>query len=168
MNDTYESVITKWTVATVKAIKAEAIRLCSGPLLKVQSGTLINSFFTRVWDRGHQGLVGNRAPHAAMWEFKGLKPGIQKAPKDHPFKIIKRGVYSPRSSKGVVYRQTIKVSGKYARPVAPLWTATRNEVLGPNGQRRREELGYGIGWVVVTRWLRMLQQRGYTLSIRVQ
>lgn len=165
---TYSEVITKWMVETVKAIKDEAIRLCSGPLLKISSGSLVNSFYTRVWDRGHRGLVGNSAPHAMLWEYKGLGAKVKKAPHDKPFKIVKRGVFtSPRSQKGVIFRMTIKPSGRYARPVAPLWTATRNAVLGVEGQRRRADLGYGIGWVIVTRWIRSLQQRGYNVTVRV-
>ena len=164
---TYTEVIRKWTTETVAAIKTEAIRLCSGPILKVSSGGLIGSFFTMVSADGHMGWVWNTSPYMATHEYKGLG-GKKTAPKGKPFKIEKRGVYSPRSQKGVIYRTVINPKkGKFSRPVAPMWNATKNAVRGPAGERRRQDLGYGIGWVIVTRWIRMMHQRGTNVTVRV-
>ena len=166
--NTFTDVITHWMVLTVAAIKAEAIRLCSGPLLHVASSTLINSFYSYISPDGHNGLVWNTAPHMALWEYKGLGTKVLHAPKGKPFVIVKRGVYnSPRATMGVIFRETIRPSGKYSKPLAPMWTATRNTVLGPAGEQRRQDLGYGIGWVIVMRYIRMLEQKGYAVTIRV-
>lgn len=167
-SDTFSGQITKWMIPTLAAIKAEAIRLCSGPLLHIGTGTLVNSFYTKMWADGHMGQVWNTAPYFALWEFTGLGTKVKKAPEGHPFVIVKRGVFtSPRAQKGVIYRQTIKPKGKYAKPLAPLWTATKTAVRGPEGQKRREDLGYGIGLVIVFRYIRMLEQSGANVTVRV-
>jgi hypothetical protein len=166
-NDTYTDQIRKWMVPTVKAIHNECIRLCSGPLLKIASGQLVNSFYTYISPDFHNALIWNTSPHMYIWEFIGLGNGVKKAPKGHAFQIIKRGALSQRSQKGIIYRQTIKVSGRYSKPVRPMSIATRNVVLGPDGEQRRQDLGFGIGWVITMRFIRMLEQKGVNVQVRV-
>jgi len=161
---TYIKIFTVWMHSTTLAIQTEAIRLVSGPLLKISSGTLVNSFYKRVLDNGHLGIVGNRAPHAHLWEWEGLG-GPKKAPKGKPFKIIKRGALGARSQKGVIYRNYIKPSGRYARPVAFLWTATKNEMTGTRGRKKFVKLGYDVAYAIVLRYTSMLQRRGVNFTI---
>ena len=163
---TYSQVFTKWMDSTTLAIMNEARRLVNGPLLKVASGSLLNSFYRRILQNGHLGIVGNRAKHAYLWEYEGLG-GPKKAPKGRPFKIVKRGVLSPRSQKGVIYRNYIKPKSKYKKPVEFLWTATKNEMTGRKGVRKLQDLGYGVGWAISIRYVQMLKRTYSNLTIRV-
>lgn len=162
---TFNKIFKVWMHSAVLAVKTEAIRLVSGPLLKRDSGTLVKSFFTRVLLDGHLGLIGNSAPHAAMWEFEGLG-GPKKAPKGKPFIIVKRGAYSPRSQKGVVYRTTIKPKSKFQKPVKFLRIATENEMTGQRGRVKYTKLGRDVGYAIVSRYATMLERRyGQVLTI---
>jgi hypothetical protein len=163
---TYSTIFRIWMNLATLAVMQEAKRLVSGPLLKVGTGTLLNSFYREVKNEGHLGIVGNNAPHAQLWEFQGLG-GPKTAPKGHAFKIVKRGVFSPRGQKGVIYRRTIRPSGKYARPVAFLWTATKNEFSGTKGEEKLTRLGTDVAYALASRYARMLELKGANVTIRM-
>jgi hypothetical protein len=163
---TFNKIFTLWMESATLAVKTEAIRLVNGPLLHRDSGTLANSFFRKVFDNGHLGLVWNTAPHAYLWEFKGL--GMpRKAPKGHPFEIIKRGALSPRSQKGIIFRTTIKPKSKYQKPVRFMRAALVREMTGTRGRVKYTKLGRDVGYAIVSRYATLLERKyGQVLTIR--
>ena len=155
---TYNQIFAAWMEDAVHDIKAEAVRLVSGPLLKVSSGQLVNSFHTRVLQNGHLGVVWNDAPHAATWEFQGVDyKGAAKANK--PTQIIKRGALGNRSDMGIKWRTMNYKRTKNKKPVHFLWTATRNEMTGNRGRGRYATLGYEVGYLIARRYVDMLKQK---------
>ena len=155
----YVAIFQEWMEDSVQDIKKEAVRLVSGPLLKVASGLLIRSFHTRVWDNGHLGSVWNDAPYAYTWEATGIQYKLNAKSNNKPVAIVKRGALGNRSQIGVKFRTLNYKKTKNKRPVHFLWTATKNEMTGSRGQRRFETLGYEVGYAVARRYVNMLQRR---------
>jgi hypothetical protein len=151
-------IYTAWMQDVVDDIKKEAIRLCSGPLLKTSSGTLVASFFTAVEDGGRDGFVWNTAPYADIWENQGLHY-MQMGRKRQVIKIVKRGAISGRSSFGTIYRSLNYNKTRDKKPVHFLWIATRNEMLGTRGQQRYDNLGVEVAYMVARRYVDQLQRQ---------
>lgn len=155
----FNDIFLGWMWDAVTDIKKEAIRLVSGPLLKVSSGTLVNSFYADVRENGHLGLVGNTAPYAYTWEEEGIDYKTNIAKNKKVIKIVKRGALGNRSQMGVIYRTLNYNKTKNKRPVHFLWTAVRTEMAGNRGRQRYETLGYEVGYAIARRYVNMLQRK---------
>lgn len=155
----FNAIFEEWMQDAVKDIKKEAIRLVSGPLLHVDSGTLVNSFETGVYDNGHLGMVWNNTPYAYLLEEQGIQYIKGAGKKRQVVKIIKRGVGSNRSEMTTKFRSLNYNKTKNFKPVHFLWTATRNEMTGNKGANRLGTLGIEVGYAIARRYVNMLQRK---------
>ena len=162
---TLQRIYSTWLNGATLAVQTYAKYLLRGRLLRPDTWTLHNSIYRTVAADGKYGEVGSNAPHAILWEIKGIQGPIEPQGGAKFIAIRKRGTSSARSRLKIVQRARTYTKTTYKRPVAFLRTALMHEMTGSKGRKRYQELGLAVGIAVLIRYLRLIHKDYGVVSV---